>query len=96
LLKGDPYYKKRGTILDLHTKDEKEATHINFKCLVRIENKNVVLAEIDSDSHILLLTEHYYNQHLKGQCDKKFLNEEKPTFKGMGGTWLVSKYPTLV
>jgi hypothetical protein len=95
LLKGDPYYKQRGTILDLRTKNEKEATHINFKCLVKIENKNVVLAEIDSDSHVSLLTEHYYNQHLKGQCDEKFLKEDKPTFKGMGGTWLISKYPPL-
>ena len=61
LTKFDPFFRARaGQILDLRTQDEKKATRYNFKMLCRIQGLNVVLAEMDSDSHISLITQEYF------------------------------------
>ena len=58
LTKYDPYFLARDReVLDLRTKQEKKGTRYNFKTLCRIQGLNVVLAEIDSDSHISLITQ---------------------------------------
>ena len=66
LTKYDPYFCARdGKVLDLRTKEEKKATRYNFKTLCRIQGLNVVLAEIDSDSHIFLITQEYFENYVK-------------------------------
>ena len=67
LTKYDPYFRARdGEILDLRTKEEKKVTPYNFKTLCRIQGLNVVLAEIDSDSHISLITQEYFENYDHG------------------------------
>ena len=75
--------------------DEKKATRYNFKTLCRIQGLNVVLAEMDSDSHISLITQEYFENCIQPVLTpQNYLNEEPPTFRGFGA-FLTSKYPPL-
>ena len=96
LTKYDPYFCARdGKVLDLRTKEEKKATRYNFNTLCRIQGLNVVLAEIDSDSHIFLITQEYFENYVKPLLSpQNYLAEDPPTFKGFGA-FLTSKYPPL-
>ena len=96
LTKYDPYFCARdGKVLDLRTKEKKKATRYNVKTLCRIQGLNVVLAEIDSDSHISLITQEYFENYVKPLLfPQNYLAEDPPTFKGFGA-FLTSKYPPL-
>ena len=66
-----------------------------LKTLCRIQGLNVVLAEIDSDSHISLITQEYFENYVKPLLfPQNYLAEDPPTFKGFGA-FLTSKYPPL-
>ena len=97
LTKNDPFYKERNfKILDLRTETEDQASHFNFKVLCKVmDGDETVLAEIDSDSHITIICESYFEKHLKETVEKenRFLEESPPRFKGINGPWIVSKYP---
>ena len=55
----------------------------------------MVLAEIDSDSHISLITQEYFENCIKPLLtSQNYLNEKPPTFRGFGA-FLTSKYPPL-
>jgi hypothetical protein len=62
----------------------------NCKVDVALENLNPVQAEIDTDSHISLISEPYYLKHNKN-ADLKTLDEPIPNYEGMG-SFLTSKY----
>jgi hypothetical protein len=97
LTKNDPFFKERNfKILDLRTETEDQASHFNFKVLCKVmDGDETVLAEIDSDSHITIICESYFEKHLKETVEKenRFLEESPPRFKGINGPWIVSKYP---
>ncbi len=39
----------------------RDATNFNYKVKVKVENDSFVIAELDSDSHISLISESYFN-----------------------------------
>ena len=53
-----------------------------------------MFAELDSDSHISILSQAYY-ERIKKLCKLEFLNEKPIHFKGMGSS-LKSNYPPLM
>ena len=94
LARSDPFFLSRGeTLLDLTTSSEGEALKINFKIPIKLEDQDTVLAEIDSDSHLSIIAESYFDKYLS----KKTINfiDESPTrFSGMGSD-LTSPYPPM-
>ena len=92
LANQDPYCLARGgKILDLSTKTEGSSTRYNFKCLIKLGESPPVMCEIDSDSHISLISEEYFDNVLSKNT-VTFLEEPPPIFDGMG-SHLKSKYP---
>ena len=87
LVRNDPYYAERKSIVDLRTGTEARASRYNFFGLIRImDDSQVHLCEMDSDSHISIIDEDYFNANLKGKIDKdRFLDEDAPSFKGITG-----------
>ncbi len=79
--------------LDPDIEKQKPSTY-NYKVKVRVENDDHVVAEIDSDSHISLISEEYYN-HLIRENTVEHLPEQPMTFQGLGST-IVSKYPPIM
>jgi hypothetical protein len=92
LKQQDPYCNARGgEVLDLSTSKEMDPTRINFKCHCKIDDFDVVLCEIDSDSHISIISQDYF-ENIITQKEVKFLDEPPPKFSGMGSQ-LESNYP---
>ncbi len=90
----DDFLTEEGVIdLDPDIEKQKPSTY-NYKVKVRVENDNHVVAEIDSDSHISLISEEYYN-HLIRENNIEHLPEQPMTFQGLGST-IVSKYPPIM
>jgi hypothetical protein len=92
ILSQDTVYRQRGTILDLQTKHEKPPTSINFKVYVRLEDNEAELAELDSDSHVSMICQDYFERFLKNKVSlSKYLHDEKSVhFSGMGGQKVLS------
>ena len=82
LVRNDPYYAERKSIVDLRTGTEARASRYNFFGLIRImDDSKVHLCEMDSDSHISIIDEEYFNANLKGKIDdSRFLNEDELSF----------------
>jgi hypothetical protein len=87
ILSQDEVYRQRGTVLDLQTKHEKPPTSVNFKVYVRLEGNEPELAELDSDSHVSMISQDYFERFLKSKVSlSKYLNDEKSVeFSRMGG-----------
>jgi hypothetical protein len=64
ILSQDEVYRQRRTVLDLQTKHEKPPTLVNFKDYVRLEDNEAELAELDSDSHVSLVSQDYFERFL--------------------------------
>jgi hypothetical protein len=78
----DFYLGDEGIIdLDLDEVGGRDPTNFNYKVKIRVENDTFVIAELDSDSHISLISESYFNR-LSELTDIKCLPEEPMTFKG--------------
>ena len=65
----------------------------NFKIRVSINSQKPVYAEIDSDSHLSLISESYF-KILKKRSKIVYLKEKPPTFKSLTGN-VQSEYPPL-
>ena len=97
LVRNDPYYAERKSIVDLRTGTEARASRYNFFGLIRImDDSKVHLCEMDLESHISIIDEEYFNANLKGKIDNnRFLDEDAPSFKGITGEWYKSSYKPL-
>jgi hypothetical protein len=96
LAKTDVLYDKQEGIVK-HEPDvshAKESTTYNYKIPLRIENQSEVLCEIDSDSHLNLITEWYFRK-IQRNSKVEFLKEKPVEFFGMGST-LTSDYPPVM
>ncbi len=71
-----------------------EASKYNYKIKCIVNNDSPVFAELDSDSHISILSEAYFRR-IKKLFELEFLNEKPIHFKGMGSS-LKSNYPPLM
>ncbi len=60
-------------------------TNFNYKVKIKVEDDSFVIAELDSDSHISLMSESYFNR-LSELTKIKYLPEAPVTFSGMGST----------
>jgi hypothetical protein len=65
ILSQDEVYRQRGTVLDLQTKHEKPPMSVNFKVYVWLKDNEAELAELDSDSHISMISQDYFERYLK-------------------------------
>jgi hypothetical protein len=74
--------------------EKQQPSTYNYKVKVRVENDDHVVADIDSDSHISLISEEYY-EHLVKQGPIEHLPEQPMTFQGLGST-IVSKYSPIM
>jgi hypothetical protein len=83
-----------GDVLNLSTNTKKPSKNITFKCHTSVENQRVVYSEIDSDSHVSLIEQNYFENCLLDKIDKsRFIDEDFPRFKGIGGQVTISDYP---
>jgi hypothetical protein len=81
LAKTDHLYD--GKILELNN-DIGAGSNLNFRVPVSVNGMNPVLAELDSDAHISLLSEQFFEQ-LKACTKITYLHSEEPTiFYGIG------------
>ncbi len=71
------------------------ASKYNYRIQCRVNDDDAVLAEIDSDSHISLITEKYFKQLRKKKIFVEILNEKPMSFRGLGSQ-LSSKYPPII
>ena len=72
-----------GKILELNN-DIGAGSNLNFRVPVSVNGMNPVLAELDSDAHISLLSEQFFEQ-LKACTKITYLHSEEPTiFYGIG------------
>ncbi len=74
--------------------DVEKATHFNFKVKCRINTDNYVVAEIDTDSHLNLISSKYFEK-IKNQGGVMFLNEQPTEYSGLGSS-LKSEYPPVM
>ncbi len=59
----DDFYLDDKGIIDLDPEvGGRDATNFNYKVKVKVENDSSVIAELDSDSHISLISESYFNR----------------------------------
>jgi hypothetical protein len=66
----------------------------NYRIQVKCNNDSYVMAEIDTDSHLSLISENYFNE-LSSKGDIEILNEQKVLFSGIGSN-LKSNYPPIM
>jgi hypothetical protein len=78
-----------GEILTLNQKIVNK--NLNFKIKVSINGLKPVDAEIDSDSHLSLISLEYFLS-IRDKCDINFLNEAPTVFNGIGSN-VVSDFP---
>ena len=92
LAKSDTVFRRRGSIIDLTTQNEGKPVNVNFLVKIKIQDLPSTIAELDSDSHLSLISEEYFNKNLKHviNSDNVLYNEPKTVFKGMGGGRLQS------
>jgi hypothetical protein len=96
LAQKDEKYQERGEILDLTTEEEPPAnTKFNFITEINMIPNQTVFAEIDSDSHISMISEKYFQKIREEQKDMRILNEDNTTFKGVGGPIIRAQFPPL-
>ena len=69
-------------------------TQYNYKVRVRVENDTETIAELDSDSHISLITEEYFH-HLQSMGSLEVLPEDPIVFEGLGSR-IQTKHPPVV
>jgi hypothetical protein len=91
----DRIFKERKTVLNLSKEVKKQKEYKNFMVLTQFFELLNVLAEIDSDSQVSLLSEEYFVTHLKNNLKPyHFLDEPPMHFSGLGSQ-LTSKFPPL-
>jgi hypothetical protein len=74
--------------------DVKKVTHYNFKVKCRINLDSFVVAKVDTDSHLNLISAYYF-ELIKKKGSDMFLNEQPMEYLGLG-TRLWSKYSPVI
>jgi hypothetical protein len=74
--------------------DVEKATHFNYKIKCRINTDSYVVAEIDTDSHLNLISSKYFEK-IKNKGGVMFLNEQPTEYSGLGSS-LKSEYPPVM
>ena len=91
----DSVYQKKHKLTDLRTTKNDNSNKCNYVVEAKIYGLDkVVRMEIDSDSHLSLLSEKFFLKH-KHEYEWEFSDEEPPRYHGMGGA-IRSKYPPLI
>ncbi len=91
----DHFYDVESDVIDLRAELGAEAaTRFNYKVEVKINDDSLVLAEIDTDSHISLISEDYFKKIMK-LGDIEYLHEQPPSFHGLGSS-VKSKYSPVI
>ena len=86
--KNDEFHDK-GVITHANNQ-EAGASQFNYKVKIRVNDDSFVVAEIDTDSHICLINEEYF-QKLAEEGNIEYLPEPPVSFNGLAST-VVSKY----
>ena len=80
----DFYYNEKVPIKKYQSDvDHTKQTHYNFKVTVRVNREHETMAELDSDSHISLISEHFF-EVLKKAGQVEFLEDDPVAFEGLG------------
>jgi hypothetical protein len=79
---------------DPDDENTREASKYNYKIKCIVNNDSPIFAELDSDSHISILSQVYFNR-IDKLMKLEFLPEPPIRFKGMGSN-LKSNYPPLM
>ena len=87
----DSVFLKRGTVLDLSTSKNDFSEKCAFKVFVSLAGLDPVLAELDSDSDINLISEAYFDKN-REKIDWPFEGSVPAKF-GVIGSGLQSNYP---
>jgi hypothetical protein len=74
--------------------DVEKATHYNFKVKCRINTDSHVVAEVDTDSHLNLISAKYF-ERINNRGSVTFLNEQPTEYSGLGSS-LRSEYPPVI
>jgi hypothetical protein len=89
------FFQQEKKIVEYRSKIKaKTPTNFNYKVRVRVNDDRDVIAEIDTDSHISLISESYYRRLCKFGFVEE-LDEEPISFCGMGSE-IQSKYPPII
>jgi hypothetical protein len=72
----------------------KSASRFNYRIQVKCNSDNYVLAEVDTDSHLSLITESYFRE-LQSKGEVEILNDPPTEFSGIGSI-LKSKFPPIM
>ena len=91
MARSDTLYKGKGPLIKIENERDVEATTYNYRVQVRLRNHDFVWAELDTDSHISLITPDLFNE-LEKKAKIDFLPLEPICFEGMGSS-LVSPHP---
>jgi len=91
LAKTDHYYDETVPVIKYRPNVELKQTHYNFKLAIVANRIDDTVAELDSDSHISLVSEEYFLK-LKNRGHIEFLDEDPVVFEGLGSR-IKSKYP---
>ncbi len=84
---GEDSFLSNDGIINLEpSNSNRELTNYNYKVKIKVENDRYVIAELDSDSHISLISESYFHR-LNAMTEIKYLPEEPVTFNGLGSTY---------
>ena len=87
-------YADQGIINYDPSEGENTGTNYNYKVKVKINEDDFIFAEIDTDSHISIISETYFNR-ISALSEIEYLSEEPLTFHGLGST-ASSKYSPVV
>ena len=73
-----------GGVINLQPRFSAEAaTHYNFKVKCQVNDLDEVIAEIDSDSHLSLISTEYFDR-LNDMDEIEYIDEPPPVFNGLG------------
>jgi hypothetical protein len=89
----DRIFKERKRVLNLSKEVKRQKEYKNFMVLTQFFELPNVLAEIDSDSQVSLLSEEYFVTHLKNNLKPYHFLDEPPMHLSGLGSQLTSKFP---
>ena len=72
----------------------REPTNFNYKVKIKVEDDDWIICELDSDSHISLVSETYFNR-LKDIAKITYLPGQPITFNGLGSE-ITSPHPSIL
>ena len=83
------------TDIDLTTKKEKNLSYYHFKVMIKLGDEEPVLAEVDSDSQLSIISKDYFEKHIMNSSCYTFLPENPTSFGGIGAAGLIADTPPI-